>query len=133
MIQMLTLLEMFQSLLFSPCFFKIFFLNFVLVVYFYFMFQIIDLNPSFPSLLVPCGFFFISLSVAFISSFMLLPYSMSSLSILITSVLDSASERLAIYISLSPFSRVLFCSFIWTTFLCLLDLAASLGLFLYIR
>ena len=58
---------------------------------------------------------------------------MSSLSILTTSVLNSASDRLVISISFSSFSGVLFYSFIWTIFLCLLNLAASLCLFLCIR
>ena len=84
-----------------------FFLLLWLNAYFFLMFQIIDLNPSsFPSLLVPCGFFFISLSRACISSLMLSPYSVSSLSILITSVLNSASDSW-----LSPFCLVLFLGF----------------------
>ena len=49
-----------------------------------------------PSLLFPCRIFFISLSVTFISSFVLLSYSMISVSFLITNVLNSASDRLAI-------------------------------------
>ena len=45
--------------LFSPHFFEFFFLHSVLIDYFFLMFQTVDLNPSFfPSLLVPCGFFF---------------------------------------------------------------------------
>ena len=52
---------------------------------------------------------------------------------LITSVLNSASDRLVISISFSSFSGVLFCFFIWAIFLCLLYLAASLCLFLCIR
>ena len=51
---------------------------------------------SFPSLLVPCTFSFVSLSVAFIFSSNLQPNSTNSVSFLITSVLNCASDRLAI-------------------------------------
>ena len=74
---------------------------------------------SFSSLLVPCVFFFISLRIAFTYFFILGPYSIISVSILITSVLNSASDRLAISLSLSYFSGTLTCSFIWAIFLCL--------------
>ena len=87
---------------------------------------------SFPSLLVPCGFFFIPVSVAFISSLVHLPYSVRSLRILTTSVLKSASHGLAIFILLSSFSGVLICFFIWAILLCILNLAASLCLLLCI-
>ena len=73
----------------------------------------------FPSLLVPYGLFFISLSVAFIFCFMFLPYSVISVSVLITSVLNSAPDSLPISSMLSSFSRVLICFFIWAIFLCL--------------
>ena len=56
---------------------------------------------SFPSLLVPCIYFFILLYIAFTSSSILWPYSTISVRILITSVLNSASDRLAISSSLS--------------------------------
>uniref|UniRef100_K9IGA9 Uncharacterized protein n=1 Tax=Desmodus rotundus TaxID=9430 RepID=K9IGA9_DESRO len=52
--------------------------------------------------------------------FTLLRSSLSSLSILITSVLNSASDTLLMSISFSSFSGVLICSFIWSMFLCLL-------------
>ena len=58
---------------------------------------------------------------------------MSSFSMLITGVLNCASDRLLISISFSSFSVVLFYSFIRVIFLCLLNLAASLCLFLCIR
>ena len=45
---------------------------------------LIWVTVSFPSLLVPCIFFFISLCVAFTSSSILCPYSIISVSILIT-------------------------------------------------
>nr|KAF6437950.1 hypothetical protein HJG59_008669 [Molossus molossus] len=100
-------------------------------------------------LLKLCKLFFISVNASFNSNcvsmisnwsfFMLLRpslsslrFSLSSLSILISSVLNSASVRLLISISLSSFIGVLFCSFIWDLFLCLLILAASLCLFLCI-
>ena len=72
---------------------------------------------SFPSLLTPCIFYFISLCVAFTSSFF--DRAQSILSVLITSVLNSASDRLPISSSLRSFSRVLVCSFIWAVYLCL--------------
>ncbi|KAF6130937.1 hypothetical protein HJG60_007876 [Phyllostomus discolor] len=51
---------------------------------------------------------------------------MSYLSILITIVLNFASDRLHIFILFSSFSGILFCSFTWAIFHCLLNLAASL-------
>ena len=63
---------------------------------------------------------------------MLMRSSLRFLSILITSVLNSASDRLLISILLSSFFGVLICYFIWTMFLCLLVLVASLCLFLCI-
>ena len=56
--------------------------------------SLISTSASFPLLLVPCGFYCISLSVTFISSLMLLLHIIISLSILMTSVLNSASDRL---------------------------------------
>ena len=47
------------------------------------------------------------------------PYLIIYVSILITSVLNSASNRLAISLLLSSFSGLLICSFIWDIFLCL--------------
>nr|KAF6452913.1 hypothetical protein HJG59_008216 [Molossus molossus] len=89
-----------------------------------------------------CKLFFISVKASFVSNcasiisdrsfFMLLRPSLSSLSILISSILNSASVRLLIIILLSSFLGVLFCSFIWDLFLCLLILAASPCLFLCI-
>ena len=67
---------------------------------------LISILASSPPLMIPCRFFFISLNAAFISSFMLLLYSMSSLSNLITSVLNSASHGW-----LYPFCLVLFLGF----------------------
>ena len=66
---------------------------------------------SFPSLLVPCIFSLIYFYVAFVSSFILWLSSINSVSILITSVLDSASDRLFISLLLSSFSVVLICFF----------------------
>ena len=62
-----------------------------------------------------CGclvqFSFISLFIAFIFSCILRPYSTNSVSILITSVLNCASDRLAISSSLSSIFGALICSF----------------------
>ena len=120
MIQILVHLKMSQRLLklfsrlgfcflgffFNSCFFLLFCLN----AYLFLMFQIIDLFPSSsPSLLVPYRFFFISLSeggVSFISSFMFLLYSVSSLSILI-----KVFWTLHLMGWLSPFHLVLFLGF----------------------
>ena len=51
---------------------------------------------SFPLQLIPCIYSFISRCIAFTSSFILWPYSTISVGILITSVLNSSSDRLAI-------------------------------------
>ena len=90
-----------------------------------------------PPLMVPCRFFFISLRVNFISSFMLLLYSVSSLSILIlwASLSDAVFWTLHLIGWLFLFHIViflggLFCSFIWTVFLVSL---IYLCLFLCIR
>ena len=80
-------------------------------------------------LLISCKLFFISISVSFISDwvfFMLLRFSLSSLSILITSVLNTACSRLLVSILVSSFSGVLFYFFIWAMVFGLLILAASL-------
>ena len=69
-IQMLVCLEMSQRLLVLSSFFfnSFFFLLFWLNAYFFLMFQIVDLLLAlFPPQLVPCRFFFISLSVTFVS------------------------------------------------------------------
>ena len=74
---------------------------------------------SFLSLLVPYSFSFISLFIGFIFPSNLWPYSTNSVSILITSVLNCASHRLAITLLLSCiFSGALICSFIWAIFVC---------------
>ena len=65
----------------------------------------------FPSLLVLCIFFFISLFIAFTSLSILRPYATISVSMMITSVLNSASDRLPISLLLSSFSRALNCFF----------------------
>ena len=94
----------------NSCFFIVFWVN----VYFFPLLQIVDLSPiSFPSLLVPCILFFISLCIAFTFSYILQPYSATSMSILITSVLNCASDRLAISSLLSCISSgALICSFV---------------------
>ena len=101
----------------------------LLSVYFFFMFQIVDLNPGFLPFNVDslCGFFFISLRVAFISSLICFHTQMTSLTILITIVLNSAFDKLAI------FHLVLFLEFCYVLsfgpFLCLLNLAPAPCLF----
>ena len=115
-------------------FFEFLFLHCVLVeCLFFLMFQIIDLSPGFLLFTVGSLWIFLSLSVAFVSSLMFLLYSMISLSILISSGLNSTSDHLALSVLLSSFSEVLLCSFIWARFFCLLNLAASLCLFLCVR
>ena len=95
--------------------------------------QIADFNHNFLPFTVGSLYIFISLCIAFTSS-ILQPHSTISVSILFTSVLNLASDRLAIYSSPSClFSGALNCSFIWAIVLCLLDLAASLYLFLCTR
>ena len=98
----------------NSCFFILFWLN----VSFFLLVHTIDLSPSF--LLVTVGslyFSFISLSIAFIFSSNLWPNSTNSVSFLITSVLNCASDRLAISSLLSCiFSGTLICYFIWAIF-----------------
>ena len=53
------------------------------------------------------------------TSFNLYLYSIMSVSILITSVLNSASDKLTVSSPLSSFSGILIYSFIWAIFLCL--------------
>ena len=60
-------------------------------------------------------------------------FPLSSLSILITSVFNSVSGRLFVFILFSYFLGVLSCCFLWDKFLCLLILAIILFLFLCIR
>ena len=112
MLEHLKLSQRFLSLSFlNSCFFILFWLN----VYFFLLLQIVDLSPSFlpfiVGLLVPCIFFFISLCIVFTFSSILLLYSSDSVSFLITSVLNSASDRLPISLLLSSFSRALNCFF----------------------
>ena len=83
---------------------------FWLDVYFFLLFQIVDLSPGFLYFTVHSLYiFFISLCIAFISSFIVQPHSVISVSILISSVLNFASDRLATSSSLSSFSGVLIC------------------------
>ena len=78
-----------------------FFILFRLDVYFFLLFQIFDVSPSFlpftvGSLYILLYFAFFHFVVAFICSFILRPSSIISVRIVITSVLNSASDRLAI-------------------------------------
>ena len=112
-----------QPLLISlnSCFFILFWLN----VYFSFLVQIVDWSLDFLSATAGSLYIFvISLCTAFTSSSILRQYPTISVSILITSVLNSSSDRfaislLAICLLPSVFSGVLICSFIWAIFLCL--------------
>ena len=98
----------------NSCFFILFWLN----VSFFLLDQTIDLSPGFlPFTVGSCIFSFISLFTAFSFSSILRPYSTNSVSILITSVLNFASDRLSICLLLSCiFSGVLIYSFIWANF-----------------
>ena len=99
----------------NSCFFVLFQLN----VYFFLLAKsMIWVSVSFLSLLVPCTFSFISLCVAFTSFSILQPHSTISVSILITSVLNSASDRLAISSWLSSIFGALICSFFFFNFYC---------------
>ena len=72
---------------------------------------------SSPPLMVPCRFSFVSLSIGFVFSSGFWTNSTNSVSMLITSVLNCASYRLAIYLLLSCIiSGALICSFIWAIF-----------------
>ena len=97
----------------NSCFFILFWLN----VYFFLLVQTVDLSPSFLPFAVPCIFSFTSFFIAFTFSSILRPYSTISVSILITSVLNPASDRLTICSLFSYiFSGVLIYSFIWAIY-----------------
>ena len=74
----------------NSCFFILSWLNI------YFFFCAFESQFPLPSLLVPCTFSFVSLSIAFIFSSSFQPNSTNSVSVLITSVLICASDRLSI-------------------------------------
>ena len=94
----------------NSCFFVLFWLD----VSFFWSIPLIWVWVSFPSLLVPCTFSFISLRTAFIFSSSFRPNSTNSVSVLITSVLNCASDRLAISSLLSCiFYGDFICSSIW--------------------
>ena len=130
MIQMLECLKLSQSFLslssyfLNSCFFILFWLNFCffilfwLNIYCFFLLQIIDLSPGFlPFTVGSLCFFFISRFIAFTFSSIQQLYSTTSVSMLITSVLNCASDRWALSLSHSCiFSGALMCSFIWAIF-----------------
>ena len=96
----------------------LFFILFLLHIYFFLLLRIIHLSPF---LSLQCWFpvYIFSFVFHFVDpfSFHLLPSSIISVSILIASVLNCASDRLAISSSLSCiFSGALTCSFIWAIF-----------------
>ena len=110
MIQMLEHLKLFCKFLSLASFFSILMSSFYSGGMFISSFcskLVIWVPVSFPSLLVPCAFYFISLFKAFIFSSVLWPYLTNSVSFLITSVLTCASDRLAISLWLS-------CIFFWS-------------------
>ena len=79
--------------------------------------QIVDLSPGFLPITVGSLYSFLSLGIAFIFSSNLRPNSTNSVSFLITSVLNCASDRLAMSSLLSHiFSGALIYSFIWAIF-----------------
>ena len=86
--------------------------------YFFLLVHTIDLSSSFlPITIVPCTFSFVSLSIPFIFSSNLWPNSTNSVSILITSISNCASDRLTISSVLRYIiSAALICSFIWASF-----------------
>ena len=94
-----------------------FFILFGSNVYFFVLLQIIDLSPCF--LPFTLGSLYMFLFVAFIFSSIFQPYSTISMSILITSILNCASDRLAT-------SSLLSCGFFWS-----FDLFFHLGLFFF--
>ena len=98
----------------NSCFFILFWFD----VSFFLLVHTIDLSPvSFASLLVPCTFSFVSLSIGFIFSSGFQTDSTNSVSILITTVLNCASDRLSISLSVSCiFSGALKRSVIWAIF-----------------
>ena len=98
----------------NSCFFILFWLN----VSFFLLLQTIDLSPGFLPVTVGSLYIFLYFTFhTFHFSSILQPYSKISVSILITRVLNFASDRLAISLSLSCiFSGALICSFIWAFF-----------------
>ena len=89
----------------NSCFFILFWLN---VISSFQSKPLISFLVSFPLVLVPCTFSFISLFIAFTFSSVLQPYSNISVSILITSVSNSVSDRLTVSSSISFIFGTLF-------------------------
>ena len=122
MIWMLERLRMSWRFLSLSSFFSILVSSFCFGWMFIFFFcskSLIWVLISFPSLLVPCTFSFISLYIVFTSFSILWLYSTISMSILITSVLNSPYEMMALSSSLSHIFGTMICWFIWATFPCL--------------
>ena len=119
MIQMLEHLKLFQSFLSLSSFFWILVYSFCSGWMFISSFLskwLIWVLVSFLSLLIPCIFCFISLCISFTYPSILQPYSTISVSILITSLLNSASDWLVISLLLSSIFGALICSFTWWFF-----------------
>ena len=107
MIQMLECLKLCQKFLslssffLNSCFFILFWLN----VSFFVLLQIADLSHSFLPFTVDPLYIFLYFTLYSLHSYFILQlYSFISVSILITSVLNSASDRLAVSSLLSSFS-----------------------------
>ena len=98
----------------SSCFFILFCLN----VSCFLLLQTVDLSPSFLPITVGSLYIFLYFTfIAFMFSCILWPFPTNSVSILITGVLNCASDRLAISSPLScVFSGALICSFTWAFF-----------------
>ena len=121
MIHMLECLRLFQRFLSLSLFFWIlvFFILFWLNVYFFLLVQIIDLSPSFlPFTVDYLYFFFISLCVAFIFSFILLPYSTNSVIILTVFWTLHLIGWLSLHCLVVFFPGAVIYSFIWAIFFC---------------
>ena len=92
---------------------------FWLDVYSFLLFQIVDLSPHFLPFIVGSMYIFLCFTLYSLQFSLCFVTELNHFcAILITSVFNSASDRLSISSLLSSFSGVLICSFIWAIFLC---------------
>ena len=97
-----------------------FFILFQLDVYFFHLFQIVDLSPSFLPFTVGSLYILLYFTLYRLHFFLYFATKLNHFrEHLITSVLNSASGRLSVSSLLSSFSGVFICSFVWAIFLCL--------------
>ena len=97
----------------NSCFFILLWLN----VYFFLLVQILDLSPGFLPFTVGSLYIFLYFTLCCPHFFFHLRLkSIMSMSILITSILNSASDRLAISSLSCILSEALICSLIWAIF-----------------